>query len=350
MSDRTAPDGRPSPAARELATALHEQLAASRLAWEAALLRSDAALAAGDEAAAREALDDHQMLLAALEDQVGRAVARAIATREAAARVTPAAQPGPDTEPRPAVAAVGARTPGAWRRTTAPLVGAAAALLIATAVVVAPPPDRAATLAGAAHDASVAPTAEVASAAATVRFPPPDEVDGTGAARQPSAGAAALRPSSSDTLPPPSGTASQDPRPARLASGSGPTSGAEPAGPAPAGSDPEVDDDPVAAGTPPPPPGTAPGSGPTDGPRSALGDLVGRLVDGATGGGDGPARPGPRAEAPTTHGAGLPALPAPLDELADALVAELSAVTGRGTPSLLPVLPPPASEPATELG
>jgi hypothetical protein len=125
----TPDDGRPSAEARvRLAGELHEQLASSRLAWDAALLRSDAALATGDAAEVQAALDDHRLLLGALEERLGAVVAGATAARdvEQSAQGDPPAEPldpTPDQRASP-------------RRGASALLGAAAAVLLVTGVLV----------------------------------------------------------------------------------------------------------------------------------------------------------------------------------------------------------------------
>lgn len=79
----TPDDGVPSTdPSTQLAADLRAQLAASQLAWDAALLRSDAALAEGDAAQVRAALDDHRRLLGTLEEHLGAVVASATAARD----------------------------------------------------------------------------------------------------------------------------------------------------------------------------------------------------------------------------------------------------------------------------
>jgi hypothetical protein len=146
----TPDDGRPSAEARaRLAAELHEQLASSRLAWDAALLRSDAAIAAGDQAEARAALDDHRLLLGVLQERLGEVVAAASVAREAehVVRASAAAHPAERREVagdpvRAAVHGSGDADPGhehpsgqGARRGTSALLSATAALLLVTGFV-----------------------------------------------------------------------------------------------------------------------------------------------------------------------------------------------------------------------
>jgi hypothetical protein len=171
-TDRATPDdGRPSDEARARLTAeLSEHLAASRVAWDAALLRSDAALDAGDDAGAQAALDDHRVLLGSLEERLGAIVADAIAAREAEAGVgdgvdvgrPAAASPAPaPVPPTPAASpparpgrhgpATGGVTP--LRRGASALLGAAAAVaLLAGLLSVELPLDGAVTASGVAGE------------------------------------------------------------------------------------------------------------------------------------------------------------------------------------------------------
>lgn len=122
-------DGRPSFEARvRLAGELHEQLASSRLAWGAALLRSDAALATGDAAEVQAALDDHRSLLGALEERLGAVVAGAMAVRdgERAVQGHPPAEP---LQPTPE------QHGSSGRRGASALLGAAAAVLLVAGVL-----------------------------------------------------------------------------------------------------------------------------------------------------------------------------------------------------------------------
>lgn len=82
MTDpRDAADGPPSVGRRDaFADRLGRELDASRLAWDAAILRSDAALASGDADSVRRALDDHRLLLEILEARIGEVVATADAS------------------------------------------------------------------------------------------------------------------------------------------------------------------------------------------------------------------------------------------------------------------------------
>lgn len=124
----TPDDGRPSLEARaRLADELHEQLASSRLAWEAALLRSDAALAEGDAAEVQAALDEHRLLLGALEERLGALVAGATADRDLQA-------PSPDPAPAALPRATSERASPA-RRGASALLGAAAAVLLVAGVL-----------------------------------------------------------------------------------------------------------------------------------------------------------------------------------------------------------------------
>lgn len=128
-SRRDSPDdGRPSLEARaRLADELHEHLASSRLAWDAALLRSDAALAEGNAAEVRAALDEHRLLLSALEERLGAVVSGATLDRDLQATIpdpAPAALP-PATSERPSPTGRGASA----------LLGAAAAVLLVTGVL-----------------------------------------------------------------------------------------------------------------------------------------------------------------------------------------------------------------------
>ncbi|WP_052665482.1 hypothetical protein [Nitriliruptor alkaliphilus] len=137
----TPDDGRPSIEARtRLAGDLHEQLASSRMAWDAALLRSDAALASGDEAEVQAALADHRLLLGVLEERLGAVVAAATVTREAervvrssAAVCADPAPPGGHATPPPALAASDPRrgpvAPSPGHRLVGALAGAAVALV-----------------------------------------------------------------------------------------------------------------------------------------------------------------------------------------------------------------------------
>jgi hypothetical protein len=123
----TPDDGRPSVEARvRLAGDLRDQLASSRLAWEAALLRSDAALASGDPAEVQAALDDHRSLLDEFEERLGAVVAGATTARDLEV-------PAPDhapAEPPP----TGERSSPARRGAVALLGTAAAVLLVAGAL------------------------------------------------------------------------------------------------------------------------------------------------------------------------------------------------------------------------
>jgi hypothetical protein len=93
------PDGDPpSDGSRpRFAAELHDQLASSRLAWEAALLRSDAALASGDPAEIEAALEEQRTVLAELERRVLGSVA-AIAATDGSAPVAGTPHPVPSSE------------------------------------------------------------------------------------------------------------------------------------------------------------------------------------------------------------------------------------------------------------
>jgi hypothetical protein len=132
------PDGDPpSDGVRpRFAAELHDQLASSRLAWEAALLRSDAALAAGDPAEIEAALEEQRAVLAELERRVLGSVA-AIAAPDGSAPGGGTSHPAPSSEggatpvepdgARPD----GARPDGARRERRAPaLSGAFAGLAL----------------------------------------------------------------------------------------------------------------------------------------------------------------------------------------------------------------------------
>lgn len=146
----TPDDGRPSTESRaRLAAELHEQLAASRMAWDAALLRSDAALAAGDQAAADAALEDHRALLGVIEERLGAVVAAALVAREAEDVVRSAAEVEPVDEapavPRPAPGTAPSQAvdgsdrpvaePVAGRRAVSSLLGAATAVALIAGVL-----------------------------------------------------------------------------------------------------------------------------------------------------------------------------------------------------------------------
>lgn len=66
----------------ELSTDLHEELDRLRLAWGAALLRTDVALTEGDADAVDRGLAEHHLLLDELEAALLRTVARALTARE----------------------------------------------------------------------------------------------------------------------------------------------------------------------------------------------------------------------------------------------------------------------------
>lgn len=143
----TPDDGRPSVEARtRLAEDLHEQLASSRMAWDAALLRSDAALASGDEAEVQAALADHRLLLGVLEERLGAVVAAATVTREAEQVVHGrAATVGADLAPAdvhatpPVASGSDPRrdpvTPSPGHRLVSALAGVAAALVLVTGLL-----------------------------------------------------------------------------------------------------------------------------------------------------------------------------------------------------------------------
>jgi hypothetical protein len=133
--DRTPDDGRPSAeACARFALELHHELASSRLAWDAALLRSDEAFASGDQEAVDTAIDDHRLLLAALEDRVSAVLESAT---DGSRTGSPALGAAPSTPEEPAPTAPAVRPPlPAWRRGVASLLGAAAAVSLAAAVAV----------------------------------------------------------------------------------------------------------------------------------------------------------------------------------------------------------------------
>jgi hypothetical protein len=84
VRDRRAPHhGASDGAAARLAADLGTSLAQTRTAWDAATLRGDAALQAGDRVAAVRALDEQRALLRALHAQVDTALGRAAVEREA---------------------------------------------------------------------------------------------------------------------------------------------------------------------------------------------------------------------------------------------------------------------------
>lgn len=198
----TLDDGRPSfEAGVRLADELHEQLASSRLAWEAALLRSDAALATGDAAEVQAALDDHRSLLGALEERLGAVVAGATAVRD----VEDAVQGQPPAEPLEPTADQH-RSPA--RRGASAFVGAAAAVLLVTGVLASELPFEAdGLIAG-----TEAPEGELAR-----RTPPPSEPLGVA---EPPRVEVTSRVAPPGTLPTASGgapavPAPDDPRPGR---------------------------------------------------------------------------------------------------------------------------------------
>lgn len=124
----TPDDGRPSlEACARLADELHEQLASSRLAWDAALLRSDAALADGDAAEVQAALAEHRLLLGVLEERLAAVVSGATADRDLQA---PIRDPAPASLPRPT-----SERASPSRRGASALLGAAAAVLLVAGVL-----------------------------------------------------------------------------------------------------------------------------------------------------------------------------------------------------------------------
>jgi hypothetical protein len=122
VRDRRAPcRGASDGAATRLAVDLGTSLARTRTAWDAATLRGDAALQAGDRAAAVRALDEQRALLRALHAQVDTAIGRAAVAREAEAMVggvAPVAEPLRD------------RGQAGWRRGAAAIVGTVAMALV----------------------------------------------------------------------------------------------------------------------------------------------------------------------------------------------------------------------------
>lgn len=125
------PDGdRPSPAScARFAVDLHHELASARLAWDAALLRSDAAVASGDATEVAAAIEDHRLLLTSLQDQVGSLLEDAAGDRAPTPAGTAEAAGAPEG-PRDH------RSPSAIRRGTASLLGAAAAAALVTGLTV----------------------------------------------------------------------------------------------------------------------------------------------------------------------------------------------------------------------
>jgi hypothetical protein len=122
VRDRRAPcHGASDGAATRLAVELGTSLARTRTAWDAATLRGDAALQAGDRAAAVRALDEQRALLRALHAQVDTAIGRAAVEREAEAIV---ARTAIDDEP------LRDRGPTGWRRGVAALAGTVAMGLV----------------------------------------------------------------------------------------------------------------------------------------------------------------------------------------------------------------------------
>jgi hypothetical protein len=159
IPDRTPDDGRPSPeACARFALELHHELASSRLAWDAALLRSDEALASGDQEAVDAAIDDHRLLLAALEDRVSAVVATAT---DGSRTGLPAPAAAPSTPAGTASAAATGQPLPAWRRGVASLLGAAAAVSLVASVAVGtlPASDEASTTPAAAAGAGHGPGA-----------------------------------------------------------------------------------------------------------------------------------------------------------------------------------------------
>jgi hypothetical protein len=116
------PGAQPSgPARRQLDDDLRHELDRARLAWDAALLRSDRAVSDGGDREVRAALDDHQVLLQELEARLLEVVAAA----------TPA-ETGWRTQAGPAAPV---RRPRGPRWTS--LAGAVAAVVLLAAVTVA---------------------------------------------------------------------------------------------------------------------------------------------------------------------------------------------------------------------
>jgi hypothetical protein len=112
--------GRPSACAESrLAAGLRDQIDGSKLAWEAALLRGDAAISSGDAHEVEAALAEQRAILVTLETRLGEVVASATAEREAEHVIT-AVPDRPRRRPLRHVPAV---------------LGSAAAALVAFAVV-----------------------------------------------------------------------------------------------------------------------------------------------------------------------------------------------------------------------
>jgi hypothetical protein len=80
---REPPPGAGTAAQARLAAELDDSLSRTRMAWEAASLRGDAALRLGDRAEAVRALDEQRALLRDLHTQVDRALGRAVVAGEA---------------------------------------------------------------------------------------------------------------------------------------------------------------------------------------------------------------------------------------------------------------------------
>jgi hypothetical protein len=121
VRDRRAPcHGASDGAATRLAVELGTSLARTRTAWDAATLRGDAALQAGDRAAAVRALDEQRALLRALHTQVDAAIGRAAVEREAEAIVGGTAFDEPLRD----------RERAGWRRGVAALAGTVAMGLV----------------------------------------------------------------------------------------------------------------------------------------------------------------------------------------------------------------------------
>jgi hypothetical protein len=122
VRDRRAPcHGASDGAATRLAAELGTSLARTRTAWDAATLRGDAALQAGDRAAAVRALDEQRALLRALHTQVDAAIGRAAVEREAEAIVG-----GTTIDDEP----LRDRERAGWRRGVAALAGTVAMGLV----------------------------------------------------------------------------------------------------------------------------------------------------------------------------------------------------------------------------
>jgi hypothetical protein len=122
VRDRRSPcHGASDGAATRLAVELGTSLARTRTAWDAATLRGDAALQAGDRAAAVRALDEQRALLRALHAQVDSAIGRAAVEREAEAIIGGTAIEDPPLRDR---------EPAGWRRGVAALAGTVAMGLV----------------------------------------------------------------------------------------------------------------------------------------------------------------------------------------------------------------------------